>query len=553
MLRTPITATSQLEAADALTAGLPADGKSALVQARPSLASLQRVRHGRVTLLRSAIDFLGASAALAAVAIPNGSAVWPAIPLAPLLLVALSQVLGLYGTSEHPAERSTGLNSKPVTGRLLTTALFAWTASLFVADRGPAFGVLGQLALWIAAFGLGSLGAMVAAPLARRIEHVERWLVVGDTETIERLKAYEPLRDHAKIVHTVLPPGPTSAPPADRELALRMVDDNAVDRVVIASRSLDDKRLVATIKTFRSLGVPVSLLPHPLDLLEAPAAEPVRLGGVPLIQVKSLAAKGQPYSGPDRRRDRRTRVSVVIPAMNEADNIGHVLERFPEGLHEVILVDGNSRDHTVEVAKRTRPDIRVITQPGTGKGDALRAGFAAVTGNLIVMIDADGSADPAEIPRFVAALEAGADFAKGSRFLPGGGSVDITRLRRLGNYGLSGVVNLLYHTHFSDLCYGYNAFWARCLPFISLDVAGFEVETLINLRMANAGMRITEVPSYEADRLHGETNLKTFRDGFRVLFTILGEWGHQHAPTHRGSRRARNAEHPGQRRRPATT
>jgi hypothetical protein len=411
--------------------------------------------------------------------------------------------------------------------------------------------VIGQLALWMLAFALGALGAIAAAPLARRIEHIERWVVVGDAETVERLKAYEPLRVHARIVHSVPPPGPTSAPPADRESALRMVDRNAADRVVIASRSVDDKRLLATIKTFRSLGVPVSLLPHPLDLLEAPAAEPVRLGGVPLIQVKSLAAKGQPYRGPDRRRDRRTLVSVVIPALNEAENIAHVLERFPEDLHEVILVDGNSRDRTVWVAKQARPDIRVVRQPGTGKGDALRAGFAAVTGNLIVMIDADGSADPAEIPRFVAALEAGADFAKGSRFLPGGGSVDITKLRRLGNYGLSGIVNLLYRTRFTDLCYGYNAFWARCLPFISLDVAGFEVETLINLRVANAGMRISEVPSYEADRLHGETNLKTFRDGFRVLLTIFGEWGHQHAPN-RGGRKARNAENPAHQQRPVT-
>ena len=125
---------------------------------------------------------------------------------------------------------------------------------------------------------------------------------MGDTETVERLKAYEPLHAHARIVHSVPPPGPNSAPPADREAALRMVDDNAADRVVIAARSLDDKGLVAMIKTFRSLGVPVSLLPHPLDLLEAPAAVPVRLGGVPLIQVESLAARGStPYRGPDRR------------------------------------------------------------------------------------------------------------------------------------------------------------------------------------------------------------------------------------------------------------
>jgi glycosyltransferase involved in cell wall biosynthesis len=213
----------------------------------------------------------------------------------------------------------------------------------------------------------------------------------------------------------------------------------------------------------------------------------------------------------------------VVPAKNEANNIGHVLGRLPDDLHEVILVDAKSEDDTIEAARRSYPGIRVLSQNGRGKGDAFRTGFAAVTGNLVVMLDADGSADPAEIPRFVEALEAGADFAKGSRFLPGGGSADITPTRRLGNTLLSGTANLLHGTHFTDLCYGYNAFWARCLPFIALDAPGFEVETLINLRIADAGMKITEVPSYEADRISGQSNLNTFRDGFRVLGTILSE------------------------------
>ena len=99
----------------------------------------------------------------------------------------------------------------------------------------------------------------------------------------------------------------------------------------------------------------------------------------------------------------------------------------------MILVDGNSKDNTIEAARHAYPDIRVTSQSGRGKGDAFRTGFAAVTGNLVVMLDADGSADPAEIPRFVDALEAGADFAKGSRYMDGGGSADITRLRSLGN------------------------------------------------------------------------------------------------------------------------
>jgi glycosyltransferase involved in cell wall biosynthesis len=313
-----------------------------------------------------------------------------------------------------------------------------------------------------------------------------------------------------------------------------VVDRYHADRVVIATRHADDKGLLDLVSSFKSIGVPVSLLPRPLDLLEAPAAKPSRVGGVPLIDVEALAARSSvPYAGPDRRQSRKTKVSVVVPAMNEGQNIGHVLERLPEGLHEVILVDGNSHDHTIEVARRARPDIRVTSQSGRGKGDAFRTGFAAVTGNLVVMLDADGSADPAEIPRFVAALEAGADFAKGSRYMEGGGSADITRLRSLGNTVLSGTANLFHGTHFTDLCYGYNAFWARCLPFISLVVPGFEVETLINLRIAGSGMKIVEVPRYEKERISGVSNLKTFRDGFRVLGMIF-----------KVARRRRSLRHP---------
>jgi hypothetical protein len=321
-----------------------------------------------------------------------------------------------------------------------------------------------------------------------------------------------------------VPPSEGGSGDSGRVAALQVVDRYHADRVVIASRHADDEGLLELVRAFKSIGVPVSLLPRPLDLLEAPMVTPNQVGGVPLIEVEALATQNAiPYTGPDRRQSRKTLVSVVVPAMNEAKNIGHVLSQLPGNLHEVILVDGNSRDETIEAARQAYPSIRVLTQSGRGKGDAFRTGFAAVTGNLVVMLDADGSADPAEIPRFIEALEAGADFAKGSRFLPGGGSADITRLRSLGNSVLSGTANLLHGTHFTDLCYGYNAFWARCLPFISLDVPGFEVETLINLRIAGAGMKITEVPSYEADRISGQSNLNTFRDGFRVLGTILGE------------------------------
>jgi len=227
------------------------------------------------------------------------------------------------------------------------------------------------------------------------------------------------------------------------------------------------------------------------------------------------------------------RVSVVIPALNEARNLEHVLPALPAGLHEVIVVDGHSTDGTPEVARQLLPGVQLVTQTRKGKGNALACGFAAATGDIIVMIDADGSTDPAEIPSFVAALTAGADFAKGSRFAPGAGSSDITPLRRLGNRVLGMVVNTMFGTRYSDLCYGYNAFWAKHLPVFGLIPDspgqrpvwgdGFEIETLLNLRAATAGLTIAEVPSYEHDRVYGTSNLKTFRDGQRVLRTIVTE------------------------------
>ncbi|GGO65680.1 glycosyltransferase family 2 protein [Nonomuraea cavernae] len=223
-------------------------------------------------------------------------------------------------------------------------------------------------------------------------------------------------------------------------------------------------------------------------------------------------------------------VSVVVPAMNEAENLPHVFATLPQWIDEIILVDGNSVDDTVAVAKRLRPNVKIVTQTGKGKGDALAAGFAACTGDIIVMIDADGSTDGHEIITFVGALVTGADFVKGSRYAAGGGSDDLTFNRRFGNKVLTSLVNVMYGTQYTDLCYGYNAFWARHLDVLDLDCDGFEVETLLNVRAAKGGLKVHEVPSHERCRIHGESNLRAVRDGFRVLKTILREWRRQPTP-----------------------
>jgi glycosyltransferase involved in cell wall biosynthesis len=217
-------------------------------------------------------------------------------------------------------------------------------------------------------------------------------------------------------------------------------------------------------------------------------------------------------------------ISVVIPALNEAKNLPHVLGSLPSFISEVVLVDGSSTDGTVEVARAHYPDIQIVGQTRKGKGNALACGFQSARGDIIVMLDADGSADPSEIADFVHALKGGADFAKGSRFLAGGGSSDLTQLRRFGNACLVGLVNALYGTRYSDLCYGYNAFWADCLRYLDVDCDGFEVETLLNIRAAKAGLCVTEVPSFERDRIFGESNLRAIRDGLRILRTILREF-----------------------------
>jgi hypothetical protein len=493
--------------------------QEAVVQDRPTLGAMPLARRGAGWWLLPGIDFISSSAVLALVAILSGASVFPALPVAPIVLVLVYSFLGVYGANPSGSALSSADGIGWPVIRIVVAALFAWAASLMTSLNGGE-----QLALWLGFVAVDTACRALIAPYIRGLSRQERWVLVGDEATSERLRAYAPLAEFATVVGTVPPAEGEDAGSNGRVAALEVAERYHADRVVISSQHADDEGLLELVRAFKSIGVPVSLLPRPLDLLEAQAVTPNRVGGVPLIEVEALAARDAvPYNGPDRRATRSTKVSVVVPAMNEGKNIGHVLERLPEGLHEVILVDGNSKDDTVEAARHAYPGIRVTTQSGRGKGDAFRTGFAAVTGNLVVMLDADGSADPAEIPRFVAALEAGADFAKGSRYLDGGGSADITWTRKLGNTCLSGTANLLHGTHFTDLCYGYNAFWARCLPFIALDVPGFEVETLINLRIAGAGMKITEVPSYEEERIHGESNLKTFRDGFRVLGTILSE------------------------------
>jgi glycosyltransferase involved in cell wall biosynthesis len=206
------------------------------------------------------------------------------------------------------------------------------------------------------------------------------------------------------------------------------------------------------------------------------------------------------------------------------------LPAIPDWVDEVVVVDGGSDDGTAEVAKELREGLIVIEDLAPGKGAALRRGFDVASSEIIVMIDADGSMNPAEISAFVGALVGGADFAKGSRFCHGGGTTDMEWYRRAGNRVLTLLVRFGFGGRYSDLCYGYNAFWASSLARLQLDADGFEIETMMNIRALTAGLNVTEVPSFESPRIYGTSHLKTVTDGWRVLKTIVSERRHPHQP-----------------------
>lgn len=244
------------------------------------------------------------------------------------------------------------------------------------------------------------------------------------------------------------------------------------------------------------------------------------------------ARQGEPWEYMLNGVSTRVTITVVVPVLNEAANLPALFAALP-AVHEVLVVDGKSVDGTAEVVNELLPSARVLRQEGRGKGDAMCVGLDTASGDIVVFIDADGSNEPAEVERFVLALVNGADFAKGSRFMHGGGSSDITPVRRLGNAVLRRWVNRLYGTRFTDIAYGYNAVWSQHRDLLRLDCEGFEIETLMHIRAARAGLVIDEVPSFEGKRKIGNTNLHALRDGIRIAAVLMRELADQHINGHR--------------------
>jgi len=219
----------------------------------------------------------------------------------------------------------------------------------------------------------------------------------------------------------------------------------------------------------------------------------------------------------------RARVSVLICTLNEEESLPHMLPKIPAWVDEVLLVDGHSADNTVEVAKGLRPNIRILYQPGRGKGDALRYGFKQASGDIIITLDADGSTDPEEMQKFIEPLLKGYDFVKGSRFALG-----LPRKkswhRILGNWIIVMTFNILFFKRYTDLCSGYNAFWKKAIERLDLySPNGFENEPLINSRVRKSGLKVLEVGHLDRGRIRGYSKAPSWRDGFMDIKTIIRE------------------------------
>ncbi len=216
-------------------------------------------------------------------------------------------------------------------------------------------------------------------------------------------------------------------------------------------------------------------------------------------------------------------VSVVIPTLNEAGNIPYVLNTIPAWVQEVVVVDGRSTDDTERIARLLHPGVKVIHELTPGKGAALKAGLYAAKGDYLIVMDADGSMDGMRLAAFRDAMDKGAQFVKGSRFADGGGSADITRVRAWGDAGIRLLLRIFFGAVYSDATYGYFGVRADCRDHLDIDTNGFESEILIVIRAFRSGLRIAEVPCFEANRIHGESNLSAIKDGFKIALIIVRE------------------------------
>jgi len=217
------------------------------------------------------------------------------------------------------------------------------------------------------------------------------------------------------------------------------------------------------------------------------------------------------------------KVTLIIPTRNEEGAIGSTLREVPRDVvDEIIVVDGHSTDKTAdEVKAELRPSDKFVVQKGKGYGGAFSEGFDIATGDVIIMMDADGSHNPAEIPQLVEKVRRGYEYVMMSRYARGGRSEDDTIIRWFGNRMFTWLTNVVHSTNVTDSLYLYTAITKDGLKRLNLTSTGFEFCTEILVKAHRAGLKFAEVPAFERGRMAGKTKVNAFWHGLKILRMIL--------------------------------
>lgn len=217
------------------------------------------------------------------------------------------------------------------------------------------------------------------------------------------------------------------------------------------------------------------------------------------------------------------KVSLIIPTKNEEGCIGRVLEEIPrDAVSEVIIIDGHSTDKTVEEAKSSiKKSDKLVIQKGEGYGDAFLQGFKYAKGDVIVMMDADGSHNPHDIYAILKKIKQGFEYVMASRYMKGGKSEDDTIVRWFGNLFFTRLTNFVHGTHVSDSLYLYTAITRKGLEKLDLKSKGFEFCTEIVVKAHKGGLKFAEIPAIERARYAGKSKVNSLYHGLRILRMIL--------------------------------
>lgn len=219
---------------------------------------------------------------------------------------------------------------------------------------------------------------------------------------------------------------------------------------------------------------------------------------------------------------KNSKVSLIILTYNEREGFEKIVPRIKKSwIDEIIVVDYNSKDGTVEIAKKM--GLKVIQQTTRGRGNAFRIGMENAKGDILIYFSPDGNEVPEDIPKLIDKINQGYDMVIASRFSKLSKSEDATFTRRLGNNIFTFMINTLFRTKLTDALNGFRAIKKEAMKKINTDAKNFEIEIQMSIRCAKKGYKITEIPTLEPKRVGGVAKLNTIVDGWRCAVYVLKE------------------------------